>query len=81
MADMTQAVEKIVGEVKALSGAELDEFLAWLADFEAGRMDDWDQEIAADSQAGGRMQDLLDRTRKDVASGKTKPLDEILDNK
>jgi hypothetical protein len=78
---MTRTVEKIVAEVSALPDAELDELLAWLADFEVQRMDAWDEAIAADCRPGGRLQGLLDRAREDVAAGNTKPLDEILDHK
>jgi hypothetical protein len=78
---MTQSVEKIAREVKTLPAEELDEFLCWLADFEAERMDAWDKELVADSQPGGRLQGLLARAREDIAAGKTKPLDEVLDHK
>jgi len=78
---MTSTVEKIVGAVKSLPDAELDELLGWLADFEAERMDAWDTEIAADSKLGGRLQGLLDRVKEDIATGKTKPLNEVLDHK
>jgi hypothetical protein len=33
-----------------------------------------------DSQPGGRLHDLIDRARADIAAGRTKPLDEVLDN-
>jgi hypothetical protein len=78
---MTRSVERIAAEVSALPEAELDELLAWLADFESQRMDSWDKAIAADSKPGGRLQDLLDRTRADIAAGRTRPLDEIIDHK
>ena len=78
---MTRTVEKIVAEVSALADAELDELLAWLADFEAQRKDAWDEAIAADSRPGGRLQGLLDRARDDIAAGNTKPLDEVIDHK
>jgi len=78
---MTRTVEKIAAEVSALPDAELDELLAWLADFESQRMDAWDKEIAADSLPGGRLQGLLDRAKDDIAAGRTKPLDEVLDHK
>ena len=78
---MTRTVEKIAAEVSALPDAELDELLAWLADFESQRMDAWDGEIATDSLPGGRLQGLLDRAKEDIAAGRTKPLDEILDHK
>jgi hypothetical protein len=77
---MTRSVERIAAEVSALPDAELDELLAWLADFESQRMDAWDRAIAADSLPGGRLQGLLDRAKDDIAAGRTKPLDEILDH-
>jgi hypothetical protein len=78
---MTKSVEKIAAEVSALPEAELDELLAWLAEFESQRMDSWDKAIAADSKPGGRLQGLLDRAREDVAAGRAEPLDEIIDHK
>ena len=77
---MTTAVEKIVDEVKSLPRAQLDEFLAWLAEYELQQPDDLDQEMARDSLPGGRLQDVIDRARKDIAAGRTKPLDEVLNN-
>jgi hypothetical protein len=78
---MSSTVEKIAGAVKALPDAELDELLSWLADFEAERMDAWDAEIADDCKPGGRLQGLLDRAKEDIATGNTKPLNEVLDHK
>ena len=77
---MTTAVQKIVDEVRQLRKAELDELLAWLADYQLSEMDAWDQEIAADSLPGGRLERVLRRVRRDVAEGRTRPLDEVLDN-
>jgi hypothetical protein len=77
---MTARVKKIAEQVMALPQDEREEFLAWLADFEAGQSDDWDKEISRDSQPGGRLETVLDRVRKDIAEGRTKPLDEVLDN-
>jgi hypothetical protein len=77
---MTANVEKIAEQVKALPDKELDEFLSWLAEYGLQQADEWDKEIAHDSQSGGRMQHILDRVRRDIAEGKTKPLDEVLDN-
>lgn len=78
---MTRSVEKIAAEVSSLPEAELDELLAWLAEFESQRMDSWDQTMAADSKPGGKLQGLLDRARADIAAGRTKPLDEVIDHK
>ena len=77
---MTTAVQKIVDEVRQLRKAELDELLAWLADYQLSEMDAWDQEIAADSLPGGRLEGVLRRVRRDVAEGRTRPLDEVFDN-
>jgi len=77
---MTASVEKIAEQVKALPEEQREEFLSWLAEFELDREDAWDQEIAQDSQPGGRLERVLQRVRADIAAGRTKPLDEILDN-
>ena len=77
---MTAKVEKIAEQVKALPEDERDQFLSWLADFELEHSDEWDKEIARDSQPGGRLEYVLKRVRKDIAEGSTKPLDEVLDN-
>lgn len=77
---MTTRVERIADEVKALPRGEREEFLSWLADFELEQSDDWDKEIARDAQPGGRLDRVLKRVRRDIAEGRTKPLDEVLDN-
>jgi len=77
---MTTQVEKIAEQVKALPEDEREEFLSWLVDFEIEHSDDWDSEIARDTQPGGRLERVLGRVHKDIAQGKTKPLSEVLDN-
>ena len=77
---MTTRVEQIAEQVKSLPLSEREELLAWLADFELGQVDAWDEAIARDSQPGGRMQRVTDRVRSDIAQGKTKPLGEVIDN-
>ena len=77
---MTTKVERLREQVNVLSENEREEFLSWLADFESEQMDDWDREIARDSQPGGRLDLVLGRVRKDIAQRRTKPLDEVLDN-
>lgn len=69
---MTTAVQRIVDEVRQLRKAELDELLTWLADYQLSEMDAWDQEIAADSLPGGRLEGVLRRVRRDVAEGRTR---------
>ena len=77
---MTTRVEQIAEQVKSLPLSEREELLTWLADFELGQVDSWDEEIARDCQPGGRMQRVLDRVRRDIAEGRTKPLGEVIDN-
>jgi hypothetical protein len=77
---MTTHVEQIAEQVKSLPLSEREELLAWLADFELGQVDAWDEEIARDSQPGGRMQRVVDRVRRDIDGGRTKPLGEVIDN-
>jgi hypothetical protein len=77
---MTAEIEKIVEQVKALPEEEREEFLSWVAEFELEHSDQWDKELARDSQPGGRLEHVLKRVRRDIAEGRTKPLDDILDN-
>jgi len=78
--DMKPVVRRIAEQVKALPKSELDEFLSWLAEYEAGHPDEWDKEIERDSQDGGSLSPVLKRVREDIAAGRTKPLDEVIDN-
>jgi len=77
---MTTSVEKLANEVRALPQEELDQFLSWLAQYQAEQMDDWDKQIERDFRPDGALQTVLDRVRQDIAAGRTKPLDEFLDN-
>ncbi len=77
---MTTRVEQIAEQVKSLPLSEREELLAWLAEFELGQVDAWDADITQDSLPGGRMQHVLDRVRRDIAEGRTKPLGEVIDN-
>jgi hypothetical protein len=78
--NMTAKVKKIAEQVMALPQDEREEFLSWLVDFEMDHSDEWDKEITRDSQPGGRLEGVLVRVRKDIADGRTKPLDEVLDD-
>ena len=42
---MTTIVQKIADEVRSLPRAQLEEFLAWLADYELQHSDEWDKEM------------------------------------
>ena len=77
---MTTGVHKIVDEVKALSEEEFEEFLDWLTRYSLELEDEWDKEIERDAEPGGRLEAVLGRVRKDIAEGKTRPLDEFFDN-
>ncbi|MFH0731048.1 MAG: hypothetical protein V2B19_32485 [Pseudomonadota bacterium] len=77
---MNAKVKEIAERVKALPEEELEEFLTWLANFEADHYDCWDKEILLDSQPGGCLKGVIERARKDIAEGRTKPLDEVLNN-
>jgi len=77
---MTATVQKIAEQVKALPEKDLDEFLSWLAQYEIEHPDRWDQLIARDSQPSGRLEPVLKRVRDDIAAGRTKPLDEVIDH-
>jgi len=77
---MTATVRKIADQVKALPKKELDEFLSWLVAFELEHAKEWDREVEKDSMPGGRLSSMLERVRGDIAEGRTKPLDEVIDN-
>lgn len=78
---MTTRVEQIAEQVKSLQLGEREEFLSWLAEFELEQADAWDMKIARDSQPGGRLQRIIDRAHRDHAEGRTKPLDEVINDK
>ena len=78
--DMTARVDQIAEQVKSLPMSEREEFLSWLAEFELERDDAWDAEMARDSQPGGRMQGVLDRVRREIAEGRIRPLNEVIDD-
>ncbi len=77
---MTRTVEEIADQVKALPEKELDEFLSWLTDYELAHPDRWDKEMERDSQPGGRLDAVLNRVRGDIAAGRTRPLDEVVND-
>ena len=77
---MKTNVKKIAEQVKALPESDLDEFLSWLAEYEMGHSDEWDKEIERYSQTGRPLSPVLKRVREDIASGRTKPLDKVIDN-
>ena len=72
---MTVIIEKIAAEIQTLPQEQFDELLAWLANYELQRSNEWDQEIERDALPGGRLQNVIDRAHQDIAAGRTKPLD------
>ena len=70
-------VTEIIEAVKNLGVEEKGEFLTRLSevDFE----DAWDRRIAADAESG-RLDHLWQRTLEDIRAGRTKPLDEVLND-
>jgi len=71
------SVAEIINAVKDLSEEDKGVFLERLAEIDFD--DAWDRQIEADVTAG-RLDDLIARAEADIASGRTKPLDEVLDN-
>lgn len=71
------SVAEIIDAVKDLSEKQKGEFLERLAeiDFE----DVWDRQIEADAKAG-RLDHLWQGAVEDIEAGRTKPLDEVLNN-
>jgi len=77
---MNVTVENLTKKVRALPPREFDEFLSWLSEFEVEQMDAWDRGIERDSRSGGRLKTVLARVHTDIAAGRTKPLDDIINN-
>ena len=69
-------VAKIQAEIEKLTHAEQRELAQWFAEMQA---DAWDAQIEEDIQAG-RLDHLIVQAEVDIAAGRTKPLDEVLDN-
>ena len=77
---MTTKVQRIADEIRSLPEEELDEFLSWLTDYELEHADAWDRDLKQDSRPEGRLQSVLQRVRADIAAGRTKPIDEVINN-
>lgn len=63
-------LEQIEKSVAFLSVDEVRQFAAW---FDELRWQRWDRKIEADSKSG-RLDDILDRVRAEIARGETAPL-------
>jgi hypothetical protein len=71
-----RSVAEIQAEIEKLPPAEQRKLAQWFAELQA---DAWDAQIEGDVNAG-RLDHLLAQAEADIAAGRTKPLDEILDN-
>ena len=71
-----RSVAEIQAEIEKLSRAEQRKLAQWFAELQA---DVWDAQIEEDVKAG-RLNHLIAQAEADIAEGRTKPLDEVLDN-
>lgn len=69
-------VTRIQAEIEKLTHAEQRELAQWFAEMQA---DAWEAQIEEDIQAG-RLDHLIAQAEADIAAGRTKPLDEVLDH-
>lgn len=63
----------------AIEGLPRREFLDLVDRLRGRHADEWDRQIEEDALAG-RLDSLWEEARREIAEGKTRPLDEILDN-
>ena len=70
------SVAEIEQAIAKLSAQEFVEFERW---FDEERNRKWDQQIEADS-ASGALDFLLKEVEEDIAQGRTRPADELLDD-
>jgi hypothetical protein len=71
------SVAELIEAVKELSEEQKGEFLERLAEIDFD--DAWDRQIEADAKAG-RLDPLWQQALEDIEAGRTKPLDEVLNN-
>ena len=69
-------VPEIQDAIEKLSPAEKLELEKWFAEIQA---DAWDEQIEKDIKAG-RLDHLFAQAEADIAAGRTRPLDEVLNN-
>lgn len=70
-------VTEIIEAVKRLNIEAKAEFLTRLSEVDFDEA--WDQQIAADAQ-GGRLDPLWHQALEDINAGRTKPLDDVLND-
>jgi hypothetical protein len=70
-------VEKILQDVRTLSAEQREELWKRVAAEEASNLDEWEKQIERDSNAG-KLDHLLNELKEDIAAGRVKPLDEVI---
>jgi hypothetical protein len=74
---VSATVQKILQEVKRLSSEERRELWDCVAADEASNLDEWEKEVERDSTSG-KLDHLLAELKEDIAAGRVKPLDEVI---
>lgn len=74
---VSATVEKILQDVQALSAQQREELWARIAAEEGRSLDEWEKQVARDS-AAGKLDHLLGELKEDIAAGRVKPLDEVI---
>ncbi|HBB94222.1 MAG TPA: hypothetical protein DC054_02425 [Blastocatellia bacterium] len=71
-----RSASEIQAEIEKLSHAEQRKLAQWFAEMQA---DAWDAQIEEDVKTG-RLDHLIAQAESDITAGRTKALDEVLDN-
>ena len=74
---MSATIEKILKDVRSLSSQERKELWDRVAADEARHLDDWEEQVERDSNAG-KLDHLLAELKDDIKAGRVKPLDEVI---
>lgn len=69
-------VEQIEAEIAKLSPEEVRQLVRWLAARDA---EIWDEEMEEDAKTG-RLDRLWQEAEKEIGTGETRPLDDLIDN-
>jgi hypothetical protein len=77
---MSETVNNIVNQVKSLSKKDYNELLSWLSNYELKHMDNWDKEIESDLIENDNLNKMISDAEEDIKKGRTKSLDEVLNN-